>query len=154
MQRQTAMRAATPADLPALIDLSRRTIRTCYGTFLGEAAVDTYIDSGAVDRYVSDTISRCTVITLGDEVVGFSVSDKNLIDLMMIDHELHGRGLGAQLLRHVEADLFDTFDQLTLQSFAANQQANGFYIENGWRPIRRFADAESGVDKIVFGKAR
>ena len=76
-----------------------------------------------------------------------------LIDLMMIDQELHRRRIGTRLLRHVEEVLFEHHDRLKLESFAPNEKANRFYRKNGWTEVRRSPDAAAGVDKIEFYKA-
>ncbi len=42
------IRLAEPRDAQSLIELSLRTIRASYVSFLGDAAVEAFIDSGAV----------------------------------------------------------------------------------------------------------
>jgi hypothetical protein len=49
--------------------------------------------------------------------------------------------------------LADEFDELRLESFAANQSANAFYLKHRWREVRRYVDQDSGVEKIVVPKA-
>jgi GNAT superfamily N-acetyltransferase len=87
------------------------------------------------------------------KIAGYSVCKDNLIDIMMIDHGLHRRGLGSLLLEHCEQTLFRTFDGLTLESFEGNLKANNFYRKHGWVEESRYFDESSGVNKIVFVKA-
>ncbi|MHC4933401.1 MAG: GNAT family N-acetyltransferase [Planctomycetota bacterium] len=148
----TIVRDALPSDADALIALSRRTIRASYGAFLGRDAVRAYLESGAADRYVEESIGRCVVILRGEEIVGYAVWREELIDLMMIDHAVHRQGLGTILLRQVEAALFRTHEELRLESFEANESANAFYVKNGWRERSRYFDRASGGNKIVYGK--
>jgi GNAT superfamily N-acetyltransferase len=146
------VRAAIPSDLDALIALSHRTIRACYPPMLGKEAVDAFLDSGAADRFVAENMGRCWVITRDGAIAGYSVCRDNVIDLMMIDHPFHRQGLGIVLLRHVEQLLFQSFDDLRLDSFERNDSANAFYRKNGWREASRYFDQNSGVQKIVFQK--
>lgn len=59
---QTQIRKALSSDIYLLIDLFRGTISACYWRFLGDEAVDEFIDSGAADRYVQDNLDHCSVI--------------------------------------------------------------------------------------------
>ena len=148
------IRTATDVDIQPLAVLSRKTITASYSSFLGEPAVKAYIASGAVDRYVTESIDHALVVDHAGSVVGFSVTKENLIDLMMIDVGYHRRGLGAMLLRHVESTLFQDYETLRLESFRENAPANAFYEKNGWIAIRTFGDEESGFEKIEFQKSR
>ena len=98
---ETQIREATAVDIKPLVVLSRKTILDNYSSFLGDQAVTAYIESGAVDQYVADNIQRCIVIVEDGEALGYSITKKNLIDLMMVDTDYHRRGLGTSLLRHV-----------------------------------------------------
>jgi ribosomal protein S18 acetylase RimI-like enzyme len=150
---KTRIRRALPDDLEALIDLSRRTIRASYRAFLGDAAVDAFLDSGAADRYVREHRERCTVISIDvGRVVGYAACRGSLIDLMLIDPAFQRQGLGTALLHAVERALRPGHPELRLESFAANQPANAFYRKNGWREVGRYLDPESGAIKIEFRK--
>lgn len=148
----TLIRPATADDVEALIELSRRTISACYRSFLGDTAVDGFIESGAVDQYVRDNLSRCLILCREGKIVGWAVRRGQLIDLMMIEVACHRQGLGSQLLAHIEQELFGSHGELRLESFEGNQIANDFYRKHGWRELRCYFDEEAGAKKIVFGK--
>ncbi len=150
----TLIRKAVTSDVGHLIALSRRTISASYRSFLGDEAVDAFIGSGAADVYVEENVGCCLVILRDEKIVGYAVWQDNLIDLMMIDQAAHRQGLGTRLLRHVEAALFQRYDELTLESFEGNRSANAFYRKNGWREVSRRFDEESGSRKIIFGNSR
>ena len=76
-----------------------------------------------------------------------------MIDLMMIDVDWHRQGLGTRLLQHTEDVLLRQFDELTLESFEGNEQANAFYSKNGWVEVEGHLEDETGASKIVFRKA-
>ena len=148
------VRAATQGDLERIQDLARRTIDARYRAFLGDEGVDGFLDSGASDDYVAQGLSDTEVLTDEDRIVGFCVSKQSLIDLMMVDHEVHRRGYGTALLRHAEGRLLETHDEIVLESFEDNDQANAFYRKNGWIESERFFDEALGSRKIVFRKTR
>jgi ribosomal protein S18 acetylase RimI-like enzyme len=147
------VRKALASDIEVLTELSRRTISSSYRPILGDEAVDAFLGSGAADRYVADHVAESWVIQQDGQVLGYAACRDNLIDLMMIDHEVHRRGLGAALLAHVEKEMFQEHTELRLESFAANEPANAFYRKQGWLDVSRRFDEASGVAKIVFRKA-
>jgi GNAT superfamily N-acetyltransferase len=149
----TLIRQAGPSDVAALVRLSRRTISASYRPFLGDQAVDAFLGGGAVDQYVRENIARCWVLLGDGAVVGYAVCRDNLIDLLMIDHAVHRRGLGSVLLKHVEGALLPRYGELRLESFEGNEQANDFYRKNGWLEAGRRMDADTGAAKIEFRKA-
>lgn len=146
------IRCCCESDVGVLQEISRRTIRADYASFLGEAAVEGFVGSGAADDYVAGCIDDCWVIVSDGKVVGYCVCKEGLIDLMMIDHEYHRRGLGSRLLKHCEEMLFEKYDEIRLESFEGNVKAKGFYEKNGWVGGRVYFDDEAGVNKIEFGK--
>ena len=148
------VRKALPDDLPAIQEIARRTISGTYRSFLGDANVDLFLDSGGSDEYVSDHLDNCWVLLAANRIAGFCVCRSNLIDLMMIDIDLHRRGLGTRLLRHCEQHLFEQFDQITLESFEGNSVANAFYRKNGWASAGAKLDGDTGTTKLVFTKHR
>jgi ribosomal protein S18 acetylase RimI-like enzyme len=135
-----------------LIALSHRTISASYRSFLGDAAVDAFLGSGSVEEYVASNVPRCFVILHDDAIVGYSVCRYNLIDLMMIDGAVQRQGLGSRLLAQVEALLFASHDELRLESFEENANANAFYRKHGWLEASRHFDTDVGTRKIVFRK--
>lgn len=147
-------RKGTIADMEALAALSRKNISEIYPSFLGEDAVESYLQSGAVERYLAENVTRCVVLVGDGTVIGYSVSNQDLIDLMMIDAEFHRLGLGTALLRYTEDILFQTHELLKLESFKSNARANEFYQKNGWKEVRTFTDEQSGTEKIEFQKSK
>ena len=146
------IRPSRPTDAKAIIELSLRSIRASYSSFLGEDAVETFIGSGAVEEFVSETIERGVVVTLGSDVAGYAVGNGNHIDQLVIDERFHRRGLGSILLAHLETQLFEEHDALQLESFRDNDQANAFYRQNGWQRTGEYRDRDYGVEMVVLRK--
>jgi GNAT superfamily N-acetyltransferase len=147
-------RQAVESDVDALIALTRATLDATHRAFLGDAAVDNFITGGACDRYLADEVGRCTVMLLDGQLIGYTVWKRNLIDTIMVDHRRHRQGLGGQLLEYSEQALFRIYDELALESFEDNAQANNFYRKHGWTEARTFYDEQLRRYKIAFRKAR
>ena len=148
----TRVRRAEPGDVERLIELSLRTIRATYTSFLAEAAVEAFTGSGAVDEFVRETADRALVVTLDDEVVGYAVGKGDHIDQLMVDVRFQQRGLGTQLLSQLESELFKDHDVLVLESFRDNHQANAFYRKHGWKVTGAYRDENNGVEMIKLRK--
>ena len=123
-----------------------------YPPFLGEEAVFAYIASGAVSRFFQDNIDACLVAFLGDQLIGCASAKGNVLDLMIIDCDFHGRGYGSKLLAAAEERLGERPCVLTLNSFRDNDQANGFYRKNGWRVDREYVDPETHIPMVSMCK--
>lgn len=147
---KTEIRKAKPQDIPALVDPETRTIGISYRLFLGEA-VDRFIESGEVGRFLKENLDSATVVLQDGFVAGLVVATGNFIDLLMVDVDRHRQGLGTLLLEHAEMELFQTHDLLELESFADNAQANAFYRKQGWTEQRRFQDDQQR-GRIVWQK--
>ncbi|MFE0156675.1 GNAT family N-acetyltransferase [Nonomuraea sp. NPDC059007] len=151
---QHLIRVAAVEDLDALQALARRTIDACYRAFLGDEAVDWFLDSGASDAHVKTYLEQGKVYHLSHDgqIAGVSILDGPTIDVMMIDPDHHRRGLGRALLRQAESTLFAHHAAIRLESFAGNTAANSFYEACGWSPGRRL-EAE-GPAKVEYTKHR
>jgi ribosomal protein S18 acetylase RimI-like enzyme len=148
-----SFREAATSDIARLIDLSRRTIRASYTSFLGDDAVNAFLESGSADQYVGDNINQCIVIIYENEIVGYAVVKEDLIDLLMIDCLVHRNNLGTELLGHVERVMFRSYGTIRLESFEGNHGANAFYRKNGWHEVRRFVDPDMSIAKVEFQKS-
>jgi len=111
------IRKATNMDSDILKNISIKTIDTNYRSFLGDEGVDWFIESGSLDQYVDENIENSWVILIDNQIIGFSACKGNLIDLMMISHDYHRQGHGTMLLKHCEQYLFNTFNEIKLESF-------------------------------------
>ncbi|WP_336086744.1 GNAT family N-acetyltransferase [Nocardia sp. SSK8] len=151
-QHRPTIRPATGQDLGALQALARRTIDTCYRGFLGDEAVDWFINSGASDDHVRSHLEQGRVYCLDqdDRIVGLSILDGPTVDLMMIDPDQHRRGLGRLLLRHAEETLFTRYPSIRLETFPDNARARSFYESCGWILGDQLAD--EGPAKLEYTK--
>ncbi len=123
-----------------------------YPPFLGEEAVSAFIASGAVSRFFQDNIDACLIAIFGDQLIGCASAKRNVLDLIIIDCGLHGRGYGSKLLEAVEERLGERPCVLTLNSFRDNDQANGFYRKNGWQVDSEYVDTETHIPMVRMCK--
>lgn len=147
------IRSAIAADLEKLQAIARHTIDAGYRAFIDDEEVDWFL-SGPSDEYLCRNIEHATVMTVDDDLVGLAVCKANVIDLLIIDHGSHRRGFGTALLAHCESDLFQRYDEITLESFEGNGNANRFYRKNGWTRKGAVSDAMSGRRKWILRKKR
>ena len=111
------VRWAERSDVETVIEISLRTIRASYSSFLGETAVEAFIETGAVEEFVRSSIGRTLVVTLDGEVAGCAVGTGHHVDQLMVDERFHRRGLGSLLLARLEEHLFKESETLELESF-------------------------------------
>ncbi len=146
-------RKAQPGDLSTIQDIARRTIDRSYRSFLGDEAVDSFIDSGESDQELQQHIDNCDVAMREDALVGFAIYFNDLIHLMMVDVRLHRTGIGSQLLAHTEIQLFGRGHKtVRLETFEGNHQAINFYLKNGWIATTRSKDEKHGFIRVFLEK--
>lgn len=109
----------------------------------------------AGDDYLDAHWPGMEVLLRGGVPIGYADCKENIIDGMLVDFDLHGRGYGSYLLKHCEQRLFERHDELFLECFEESAQANGFYRKNGWREVRRYLDeGNTGMRKVLYCKAK
>ncbi len=148
------IRRAQSTDLARMQEIARRTIDSCYRSFLGDEAVESFVASGESDKELETNLANCDVLVRDEGIVAFSIYFDNLIHLMMVDVSFQRKGIGAQLLAHSENQLFATGHAvLRLETFEGNQQAISFYLKNGWSVVGREKDPNYGFVRMFFEKA-
>ncbi len=148
------IRAAKAADIAVLTELSHRTVLTKYPSVIGLDMVQGYVQSGAVPAYYTERLEHVWVATIGERVVGCYGLKEDAVDLMMVDVDFHRKGIGQALLAHAEAQLFELFGTLFLDSFSENEQAVGFYKKHGWTEVTHFEDPDYGISMVKLKKER
>lgn len=157
MLERTALdeiRPGLPADADTLVELSRRTVETCYRAFLGDATVADLLRGERIERAVTDGLHGSIVIVRAGRPRGFALMEDNLIRLLMIDHQWQRQGLGKRLLGAVESSLFMRHARLWLENYAQNTPGIAFCQRLGWRPVSRYPDGDAGTARLVFEKDR
>ncbi|RDY25138.1 GNAT family N-acetyltransferase [Romboutsia weinsteinii] len=148
------IRKARSNDLLDMQKISREVIKENYTCFMGEAAVNEFINSGMADGYIAEMIKCTTLILLDDKIAGMCACKENLIDLLMVDNKFHRQGVGTKLINHVTKNLFEKYDEIRLESFEENKKANLFYDKNDWECVEIRFDEVFGINKCYYRKLK
>ena len=147
------IRKAVQEDLPTIQKIARNTIDKSYRSFIGDEGVDWFINSGESDKQLERQIDDCDVLLSDGAIVAFTIYFDDLIDLMMVDVNLHRSGFGSKLLAHSEGQLFSKGNSvIRLETFEGNKQAINFYNKNNWQIVRERKDEQHGFIRICFEK--
>lgn len=134
------LRPAHPADIAALADLARRAYRAAFADILTEAELATRDIAYFADRFAL-TWTKVTVIEIAGRLVGFAMLSEAHIDMLFLDPDVTGRGLGRRMMARLEA-----CGARTLECFADNHAARGFYERVGWRLADSYSRPYLGRD--------
>lgn len=143
---------ATLADTAAIVQLCKVSLPTTYGAFMEPERMRPWIEGSEVEDYVAGTWPRMTVAVLDHEVVGVVALDRAVIDLVWVTDARRRHGIGALLMQHAEATVATEHPEAELECFAPNRAGLAFYESRGYVELRRYFEAASGVDKVVFRK--
>lgn len=134
MPSDVILRAASAADHEALIVLWRRAVEATHH-FLTRADID--VDEAALrDRHL--TTLSVTVADSAGRPCGFVGVDGDRVEMLFVDPDHHGRGVGTRLLDHVADDT---------RSLDVNEQNAGavrFYAARGFVVTGRSATDGDG----------
>lgn len=125
-------RQAAEIDSHNLKDIAKRTIIANYTPFLGEETATAFIESGMSDKEIDDGINNCDIMLDNEKIIGFAITNEDILHLIMIDVPFQNKGYGSALLAKIEEKLFSVFKIIHLQSFEENISAVKFYLKNGW----------------------
>ncbi|BDD02899.1 GNAT family N-acetyltransferase [Aureibacter tunicatorum] len=134
--------------------IARRTIRHSYTAFFSEETINMFIDSGAADEEFVKHFEHCYVLANEKEILGFCIFYENFIDLMMIDSNIHGKGLGTTLLQFAESKIAEEgYERMRLETFLENKQAVSFYLKSGWSIIKSQKEEGLNLERITLEKS-
>lgn len=134
------LRPAHPADIVALAELAWRSYRAAFADILTEAEFATRDIAYFADRFAL-TWMKVTVIEADHRLVGFAMLSEAHIDMLFLDPDVTGRGLGRRMMAYLEAA-----GARTLECFADNRAARGFYERVGWRQSETYTRPYLGRD--------
>ena len=126
----------TPELIERLVAVWERSVRATH-EFLSEA------ESAEIKPVVPQAVAGVETLVVAerdDEPVGFMGVQDGRLEMLFLDPEARGRGLGRQLLEHGISHLDVT--ELTVNE--QNPQAVGFYEHLGFKTYRRTELDEEG----------
>lgn len=142
------IRAAVPEDYPALHTLLTRSWLENWAPHVAAASVERFRKEDPVAGYLSGHLSSMTVVEQDGQVLGMVHLVGDRIGALHVLADAQGRGLGARLMDHAEAN-----GGRTLEVRAFNTQAIRFYENRGWRRIRSYEDDEFGTPLATYEMA-
>lgn len=153
----TTLRSATETDQTAIINICKRSITTTYGVFMHAERMRPWVDGQEVEHYVARMWPHMTVAVAvntdtHEQLVGVVALDGHVIDLLWIRVDLRGQGIGSVLMNQAELMLAVDYPMAELECFAPNHSSLAFYAARGYRAVRTYYEAASGVDRIVMTK--
>lgn len=154
MINKITYRCAFEHDLNELKLLSKETINSDYRSFLGDEAVDYFINSGLSDQYIMENWKDTLVFVMNKKIIGLCVTKENLIDLLMIHPNYQRLGIGSKMLEFISMQLFKYYTEIHVESFELNKKANLFYEKNGWLTDKALFDEEIQGNKIYYYKKK
>lgn len=124
------LRAASgPDEWPRIIAVWRSAVEATHA-FLTPSDVDGYERRMAADYLPAVTL---TVATVDGRIVGFSGLADGTLEMLFVDADEHGRGVGSALL----GDALTRVPGLRVDVNEQNPQAVGFYRHHGLRETGR-----------------
>jgi len=129
------IRPATPADVPALSDLIRRTVRLSNASDYPAEVVELIAADNAPDKVAQRLAERDVFVCFeGQRLVGTIGLESDKLRSLFVEPSLQGKGVGARLVAHLEAHARKA--GVTELLLSSSITARGFYERLGYRLIR------------------
>lgn len=154
MKETLNYRKADPGDRETLKRIARDVITKNYVPFLGEKLTREFIDSGASDSEIDRGLASCIVLEENTRIIGFAITNNDILHLLMIAPEFQRKGCGTKLLEYTESVMFEKYQTIKLQSFKKNVQAISFYQKNGLVKAGEENPDELDIAVCLFKKSR
>ena len=144
-----SIRDATPDDAIAISALVQRTVQTSNQRDYPVATVQSIVANFAADKVAGRMRERHTFVCLKDRrIVGTIALSGDRLRTLFVEPDLQGDGIGALLVKHVEAHAQQAgVSELKLSS---SLTARGFYERLGYRMIQ--PEEHDGVSTWLMAK--
>lgn len=119
------IRQANAADYPQLLDLWLRSVRATHH-FLQASDIDALLPQ-LRDVYLP-AVELWVAVDTEDRPLGFIGLNETHVEMLFIDPDLRGQGIGRALLDYAH----DSRDTLSVDVNEKNPQAVGFYLHYGF----------------------
>ncbi len=144
------IRKACKSDEKRILELAREITDRFSRKYLGDEAVDWYINSGMCDSDMKADIDNMVLLTIDNEIIGVMIWHDELMHLLLIDIPYHGTGAAKYFCDKIIEEKFKIYDELRLECFDKNERGNSFYIKNGWIEYDRIVDEMTGGNRILY----
>ncbi|WUH99351.1 GNAT family N-acetyltransferase [Spirillospora sp. NBC_00431] len=140
------IRMFQPEDAPRLSAIVQRCLREVNSRDYPNHIIDKMCAHFTAERFVELSGSRRIYVAEEGRVVGTVSRDGNKVYTMFIDPDLAGRGIGRQLMQHIEAQA--AHDGYDFMETGASITAHGFYLKLGYTDVRE-SETEFGLNYIL-----
>ncbi len=141
------LRLARSSDRQALVDLQHATWRTTFAPHLPGTATTTFFERRIAETYIARDWPGIVVAEIDGVVTGLAHLENRLIATLHVAPDLWGRGIGRQLLQHIEHEaVLHGHRAVALQVEDFNARAIDLYRRNDYVEIARRPDREFGSD--------
>lgn len=127
MSGGVAIRAAVETDIGPLSEVASRSYADGFAAILDARSLAERTPAFFAARF-AECWPRMQTAARDGRIVGFTVVTNFHIDMLFVDPAAYGGGVGTALLRAAEKA-----GARTLECFAENMKARGFYEHAGWR---------------------
>jgi putative acetyltransferase len=139
---------AGPSEIPALARLAERSYASAFRGILEPETLKSCTAAFFTARFERDW-ERTVVAWSEGAPSGFCLVTERHIDMLFVDPDRIGQGVGTALLRHAEAG-----GAVTLECFRDNRAARRFYEANGWRVAAEYERPSLGRMRAFVRYAR
>jgi ribosomal protein S18 acetylase RimI-like enzyme len=138
MIRKIKIRRARPADALKIRNLHKKSVEALCKTHYTKAQIRAWVGNRAVIKYKKSITEAETYIavTPNGNIVGFIELIKNLVRALYIHPVFAGKGIGQQLMAHVEKSAREK--KMRTLVLRASLNAQSFYRKQGWKKVRPF----------------
>ena len=155
MMRDSSLlvRTAEQGDVKSIVKMCKSSMAATYGSFMSLSEMRPWIEGRETDHYVEGMIQKMIVAEQTKGVVGVACINEDVIDLVWVDANCRGEGIGQQLMEAAERIIkLDGFDEAKVECFEPNEGAIKFYELCGYGKKDRYADPVAKVDKVLLVK--
>ena len=150
MQTKYKIRQALPKDEKEVLKIAREVTDKFTRTYLGDEAVDWYINSGCCDNEIKSDISNMLLLAEDEKIIGMMIWHDDLMHLLMIDSAYHGTGAAQYFCDEIIPEKLKEFEKIRLECFDKNERANSFYKKTGWIEYDRISDEMTGGNRVLY----
>jgi len=118
------IRQATNADHPLLLNIWQRSVRATHH-FLQESDIEELLPQ-LRDNYLP-AVELWVAVDTEDSPLGFIGLNENHVEMLFIEPDLRGKGIGRALLDHARSSR----QQMSVDVNEQNPEAVGFYLHYG-----------------------
>ncbi len=148
------IRKANNNDETEILKIARDVTDKFARKYLGDEAVDWYINSGSCDNDMKNDIDNMILITENDKIIGMMIWHNELMHMLMIDIPYHGKGVAKYFCDKIVPEKLAQFNEVKLECFDKNERGNAFYIKDGWVEYDRIPDEMTGGNRILYKKTK